>query len=90
MNWRVGWLAHGPLRNRCPRAAPNPSDSRMRSEPVSLNGPIAPLLAVRGLWYWFRLQRSRELATKSLNMQNLSEFPSACTSSPTIVLSKLA
>jgi hypothetical protein len=23
--WRVGWLAHGPLRDRCPRAAPNPS-----------------------------------------------------------------
>lgn len=21
---RVGWLAHGPLRSRCPRAAPNP------------------------------------------------------------------
>jgi hypothetical protein len=22
--WRVGWLAHDPLRGRCPRAAPNP------------------------------------------------------------------
>jgi hypothetical protein len=22
--WRVGKLAHGPLRSRCPRAAPNP------------------------------------------------------------------
>jgi len=22
---RAGWLAHGPLRSRCPRAAPNPS-----------------------------------------------------------------
>jgi hypothetical protein len=23
-NWRVGKLAHDPLRSRCPRAAPNP------------------------------------------------------------------
>ena len=41
-SWRVGWLAHGPLRDRCPRAAPNPSDSRMRELVKSLNGPMAP------------------------------------------------
>jgi hypothetical protein len=40
--WRVGWLAHGPLRNRCPRAAPNPSDLRMTVPFKSLNGPLAP------------------------------------------------
>ena len=49
--WRVGWLAHGPSRDRCPRAAPNPSKSRIGVRPERLNGPMAPKEEVRGSWY---------------------------------------
>jgi hypothetical protein len=48
---RVGKLAHGPLRDRCPRAAPNPLLLIIESAAKPLNGPIAPPNGVRGLWY---------------------------------------
>jgi hypothetical protein len=45
--WQVGKLAHGPLRDRCPRATPQPVVSIVIRSMTVLHGPIATSKEVR-------------------------------------------